>query len=455
MNLPQGAFAYPASIDAAAVRAFAASLRTTAERLDSVDDTVDRAAASARQTWQGTAAETFSYHMNDRGHAFELASERVRDATHALDGLADAVDRSQRAYVSAVEAERRAVDRGSAQERDEAVWAETEAVGIAVAASFGCDQTLTALAELLAAYATRSFLPVGQHLDDVLVDNGLAGRDLMVDALRATNEMERIAPDEIQVRRLDDGSYMVVLPGVTDLTDNVTTPWNWLTGGPQDTVRKVANAQPSVINGGPNPYAEAVKMAMQRAGIPAGSDVTFVGHSYGSYTAVDLAGDDAFNSIDGTSSGYNVRVRNVMGFGADVDWKLKDVPAQTNVVALNSRDDVVYRAETSLHPETREVLRQALRPGADFIPSPWYSPATRTPSGRPNQVEVEINGGRQWDKGDGYYSGHDPRNYARSVPNVGDQATALYDALGSHRVVETYNVRVPDGPRDTVPPTQP
>ena len=146
-------------------------------------------------------------------------------------------------------------------------------------------------------------------------------------------------------------------------------------------------------------------------------------------------------------------MRRVYGFGADVDWKLKDVPSQTAVVALNSRDDLVYQAETRVHPELGEqVRRRLLPPGAGVMPVPWYRPVVDRPSGRPNQIEVEINGGRQWDKDDGFVSGHHPRNYARSLPNVGDDVTKLYERMGSARVVNSRNVRVPEGPKDTVPP---
>ena len=71
-------------------------------------------------------------------------------------------------------------------------------------------------------------------------------------------------------------------------------------------------------------------------------------------------------------------------------------------------------------------------------------------------MEERINAGRvEFAERDGYWSGHHPENYADAVPQVGDRPGRFYrDATGDARVVETFNVRVPDAPRDTVPPTR-
>jgi hypothetical protein len=445
----QGSVPYPTSIDAGPIRAFAESLETIAQRFDVVDDTLDRAAITARQTWQGTAADTFGNHMNDRGHVFELAAERVREATPTLMELADTIEHWTRAYDVAVQHEESANSRGSLPDRDAAMLAQEVAVRRTQSASDNCSTKLAAIAALLGGYTNRSFIAIGDNSGPCfVVDSTLQGRDLLLDSLQATED-GRISPDEIQIREMDDGSYVVVLPGVTDLTSNLPTPWRWVTGGPEDRARMTANAKDSAVYGGPNPYAEAVKIALQRAGVPPGSDVTFVGHSYGDYTAVDLASDDDFNSADGTSRGYNVKVRRVFGFGADVGWKLKNVPAETDVVAVNSRNDQVYQAERTFHPP---LMRDPIGDREQFSPSvPWYRPVVSRPSKRKNQVVVEINGGVQWTGDDGVISGHHPRNYVRSIPKVGDDVTALYERMGSARVRQITNVRVPAGPKDTVP----
>jgi hypothetical protein len=121
-------------------------------------------------------------------------------------------------------------------------------------------------------------------------------------------------------------------------------------------------------------------------------------------------------------------------------------------VSLNNRDDIVYRTETRFHPELLEVDRRARQPMVDFVPVPWYRPVTTRPSGRPNQLDIEINGGRlAFDPADGMYFGHNPILYADSIPHAGRRASSLYDVIGSAKVVESYTVRVPAGPQDIVP----
>jgi hypothetical protein len=451
----QGSWPYPASINADAVASFADALASIASAFDRVDDGLDGVASAARASWSGVAAVTFGHHMNDRGHAFELAATRLRDAIEAVRSLVDRLRASQRDYARAVSAEEVARSREDQVGLDEAIRAEGEAAGRAMVASLACSERMAELAALLDGYANRSFRTVGERENLRPVESTLTGKDLVLDSLMATTE-DRTAPDSIKVRRLSDGSYVVVLPGVTDLTSSITSLQfgNLVTGSPTDTVRQIANAQPTVINGGPNPYADAVKLALQRAGVPAGADVTFVGHSYGSYTAVDLAADDAFNSIDGDSQGYNVRVRNVFGYGADVDWKVDRVPSATNVVAMNNRNDAVYQAETRFHPEVHEVIDRAtpdLLP-PDPLPRPIFQrPVVSSPSDRPNQLEFEINAGREY-SGNDFGSGHYQGNYAWGMRHSGERIDRIYNGIGGATVVEEFDVRVPNAPRDVVPP---
>lgn len=451
----EGSWSYPASIDPGAVAAFAGALGSIASAFERVDDGLDSVASTARTTWSGTAALTFGHHMNDRGHAFELAAARVREAIEAVRSVGDRLHASQRDYEWAVVSEEVARAREDQAGLEDAVRAEAEAAGRAMVASLACSERMSELAGLLDGYADRSFRTVGEHENWHRVESTLTGSDLVLDSLMATTE-DRTAPDSIKVRRLSDGSYIVVLPGVTDLTSSITSLQlgNLVNGSPTDTVRQIANAQPTVIDGGHNPYADAVKLALQRAGVPAGADVTFVGHSYGSYTAVDLAADDAFNSIDGDSSGYNVRVRNVFGYGADVDWKMDRVPGATNVVAMNNRNDAVYGAETRFHPELHEVIERTtprLLP-PDPLPRPIFQrPVVSSPSDRPNQLEFEINAGREY-SGNDFGSGHYQGNYAWGMGRGGERIDRIYEGIGEATVVEEYDVRVPNAPRDIVPP---
>ena len=76
-----------------------------------------------------------------------------------------------------------------------------------------------------------------------------------------------------------------------------------------------------------------------------------VGHSYGAYTAMDLAGNPKFNSIDGVGEGYSVRVTHVVAAGADTDWMLGDVPPATHALILNNKQDAAVNFENLIHSD--------------------------------------------------------------------------------------------------------
>lgn len=234
------------------------------------------------------------------------------------------------------------------------------------------------------------------------------GRDAVVTALEALADGERIAGDEIEIRALDNGRYVVVLPGVTDLSHGMREILDALVGqsvygiddGVRDafavwldddrsTVRRTRNAFAAVRGSSRNPYATAVIAALERAGVPAGAEVMIVGHSYGAYTAIHLAADRWFNAMPGGPAppGYHVRITHVVAAGAETDWRFADVPPGTDVLTLNNRWDVVYRAEDLVHPD-----RSAIHDG---------------------QLEKVFSGGR-----DGW--GHGERNFSSWVEEATD-----------------------------------
>lgn len=89
-----------------------------------------------------------------------------------------------------------------------------------------------------------------------------------------------------------------------------------------------------------NPYAASVRLALQEAGVPPGADVMLVGHSFGAYTAMELATDPSFNG------GY-VNVKTVVAMAADVDFRMDDnMPAGTSGLVVNNALDVVAKAES-------------------------------------------------------------------------------------------------------------
>lgn len=199
------------------------------------------------------------------------------------------------------------------------------------------------------------------------------GRGAVLDAMQGLTTAERIARDEIEIRALDNGRYIVVLPGVTDLSqgfdqfveqvradgafgvpgavrDAVET-WE---DNDEPTVRKMRYAYEAALHDDTtvNEYSTVTIEALESAGVPSGAEIMIVGHSFGAYTAIDLAADPTFNAPDG-ADGYHVRVTHVVAAGAETDWRFDDVPADTSALVINNRFDGVYRAEDLLHGDGR------------------------------------------------------------------------------------------------------
>jgi uncharacterized protein YukE len=215
---------------------------------------------------------------------------------------------------------------------------------------------------IVASYATCEIPHLGvlTHRSVIRFESHGGGRADIVEALYATADPRRAEGNEIEIRQLDNGKYIVVLPGVVDLSSKVPSIVEsrsldpWYVGEQPDTVRRMAYAIEEAKDNGDtfrNPYALRVIEQMQRAGIPAGADVMLMGHSFGAYTAMELAGDDSFNSADGTFDGYHVNISHVVAAGADTNWKLAELPAQTNALILNNRKDLVFAGEDVLQPD--------------------------------------------------------------------------------------------------------
>jgi hypothetical protein len=90
--------------------------------------------------------------------------------------------------------------------------------------------------------------------------------------------------------------------------------------------------------------------ALEAAGVPAGAEVMIIGHSFGAYTAMDLAADPTFNAARGAEpDAYHVEITHVIAAGAETDWRFDEIPAATSTLVINNRFDGVYRAEDLLH----------------------------------------------------------------------------------------------------------
>ncbi|WP_208029071.1 alpha/beta fold hydrolase [Rhabdothermincola sediminis] len=254
-------------------------------------------------------------------------------------------------------------------------------------------------------------------------------RESIVQAMLDSRETGR---NEIQIRRLDNEKFIVVLPGVVDLSQGLKNPLvapaAWMTTQ-EDTARLMRNAIGEWASpGGYDTYAAQVKQAMERAGVPAGADVLLVGHSYGGFAAMNLATDPSFNSAVGSTNatGYHVNVTHVVAAGADTEHYLSRVPKETHALVFNNRYDVVYQAEDQGNDRWLD------RNIADWSPH------------HPNHLALEFNGRTTWADGSGY--GHDVPVYATWLQQATDHprlASWLDSASGYAEGGYVSNHRVP------------
>lgn len=157
-------------------------------------------------------------------------------------------------------------------------------------------------------------------------------RHVLARALADTADGGQIRPDELQVVRLDTGRYIVVLPGVVDLS-RPDPGWHSRHRSVRD-LDQAAFGSSRSTRVQDNPYAEMAVDALTGVGVPTGAEIMLVGHSYGADTALDLAADAAFNG----PSGY--RVTHVMAAGYHSGPQLTALPSTTAVLVLQNRRDV-------------------------------------------------------------------------------------------------------------------
>jgi len=235
-------------------------------------------------------------------------------------------------------------------------------------------------------------------------DTPIDGRGAVLMAMQGLAEEDRIARDEIEIRALDNGRYIVVLPGVTDLSEGFDQfvdrvredgPFGVPGAGrhaidtwadnDEPTVRKMRYAFEAARRDDTtvNEYSVVTIAALESAGVPPGAELMIVGHSFGAYTAI-------------------------------TDWRFDDVPAGTATLVLNNRLDGVYRAEDLLHADGH----------AEHV----------------GHLEHDFWGGR-----DGY--GHDELNYIDWLAGTGDDEIEDWlDDVGARYAAggARVSVRVPD-----------
>lgn len=189
-------------------------------------------------------------------------------------------------------------------------------------------------------------------------------RSLIVRALTDTADERQIRADEFQVVRLDSGRYVVVLPGVIDLS--APDPgWHEHHRSVRDLDQAAFSSSRSTGLAG-NPYARLVRDGLARAGVPTGAELLLVGHSFGADTALDLAADAAFRA----ATGY--RITHVVAAGYHSGPQLPHVPSSTEVLVLQNRRDVpvIVEAVGAAHvTEAIAAQATALRAAATGDPA--------------------------------------------------------------------------------------
>jgi hypothetical protein len=158
------------------------------------------------------------------------------------------------------------------------------------------------------------------------------GRHLVARAIGDTGDARQIRPDEFEIVRLDNGRYIVVLPGVVDLSA-FSPGWHRRHRSVRD-LDQAAFGSSRSTGVDDNPYARAVWDAVHDAGVPSGAELMVVGHSFGADTALDLAAEPGFNGAGG------FRVTHVVAAGYHSSPQLPHLPSGTEVLVLQNDRDV-------------------------------------------------------------------------------------------------------------------
>jgi len=173
------------------------------------------------------------------------------------------------------------------------------------------------------------------------------GRELVIRAIQDTATPGQIRKDEFELVRLTDSRYLLTLPGVIDLT-NADPGLDGDNHSVRDLDQSAVRSSVGSSIGG-NAYARMVSEALVAQGVPLGSQIVIVGHSFGSDTALDLASDPEFNGPNGFD------VTHVVAAGYDSQPQLDDVPDRTKVLVLHNRDDVPVVVEMIEHSVTQPL----------------------------------------------------------------------------------------------------
>ncbi|MGI9452217.1 MAG: hypothetical protein ACR2QH_16495, partial [Geminicoccaceae bacterium] len=184
----------------------------------------------------------------------------------------------------------------------------------------------------------RTFDVQGENQTDV-------GRAVIERTLQDTADSGQIQWDEFEVVSLENGKFIVVLPGVIDLT-KPHLGWDPHSRSVRDT--DMAAVRSSTATGiEDNRYAQMVRDYMNEH-VPQGADVMIVGHSFGADTALDLASDPTFNNRE---TGFNITHVTAAAYYSQP--QLRHVQNDTEVLVLQNRHDVPVIVEGQGYAATR------------------------------------------------------------------------------------------------------
>ncbi|HUF97560.1 MAG TPA: hypothetical protein VMM60_05470 [Ilumatobacter sp.] len=161
--------------------------------------------------------------------------------------------------------------------------------------------------------------------------------DVIVQALAHTDDQNQIWHDEFELVKISRDRYIVVLPGVVDLSQP-QLGLNPHHRSARDTDQFAVRSARST-GMGDNVYAQMVHRALALNGVPPGADVMLVGHSFGADTALDLAADPRFNG----PGAFHVTHALVAGYHSRP--QIPHVRDGTEVLALQNTEDLVVRVE--------------------------------------------------------------------------------------------------------------
>ena len=270
------------------------------------------------------------------------------------------------------------------------------------------------------------------HLFEAGSDREL-GTELAIAALEATASPVQTRGDEFQLVRYGPSQYKVVLPGVTDLS-HPDLGFSDANATPRDLDQAALGAFGRTALGfdsSLNTYARQVNDALIRAGVPSGSDLVLIGHSFGAEVALELASDESFAG--------RYHVTHVLAVGYDSEPQLDDVIGDAQVMVLQNHWDVPAQGERVVRAAVHElsplrILEDATDPVE--IGKSMLGPAGQVPGvigwfrddGPDDRRVIRFSGGA---KG----AGHDQDNYidfiAAHPSEMGDFLTGVGSVLAS------------------------